>query len=63
MTAFPNRSLSLMEDIARGSTNEILLTRKGYLLATRESERAELILRQLQTTMEDSSIQYGYMTK
>jgi len=61
MTAFSNRSLSLMEDIARGSTNEILLTRKGYLLATRESERAELIL--LQTTMEDSSIQYGYMTK
>eukprot|EP00977_Amphora_coffeiformis_P019336 scaffold7168_cov182-Amphora_coffeaeformis.AAC.5 len=47
MTTFSNRSLTLMEEIARNSSNRIDMTRKGYLLATRDSKRADRILQQM----------------
>lgn len=36
MTAFTNHSIDLMEDLARANGNSINMTRRGYILATRE---------------------------
>ena len=38
MTAFTNMSIDLMEQIARDSSNVFNMTRRGYLLATRDRE-------------------------
>lgn len=38
MAAFTNRSISLMEDIARESANRIAMTRRGYILCTRQDD-------------------------
>lgn len=46
MTAFTDHSTELMEDIARRTGNRIRMTRRGYVLATREA-RPETLLRQL----------------
>ena len=46
MAAFTDHSTDLMEDIARRTNNRIHMTRRGYLLATRE-EKPEELLRQL----------------
>ncbi len=43
MTAFTDHSIDLMEEIARASDNRIHMTRRGYALATRESDPAKLI--------------------
>lgn len=43
MTDFTNRSISLMEDIATESDNRIAMTRRGYVLATRNSDITPLI--------------------
>ena len=43
MTAFTNTSIELMEQIARDSRNVLHMTRRGYLLATRESNIDSLI--------------------
>lgn len=38
MRAFTDRSIDLMEDIARDTDNRIQMTRRGYVLATRETD-------------------------
>ena len=43
MTAFTDLSISLMEEIARASSNDIHMTRRGYALATRRTDIGELI--------------------
>ncbi len=43
MVAFTNRSIDLMEEIARASGNRINMNRRGYALATRESNIDPLI--------------------
>lgn len=48
MAAFTDHSTDLMEDIARRTDNRIHMTRRGYLLVTRE-EKPEELLRQLHT--------------
>ena len=48
MAAFTDHSTDLMEDIARRTDNRIHMTRRGYLLVTRDEEPDEL-LRQLDT--------------
>ncbi len=50
MTQFTDRSIDLMEEIAQRTDNRINLTRRGYVLATRNSE--------LNTLM--SELEYGY---
>src|SRR5437870_13641479 len=39
MTAFMNRSIDLMEEIARATGNRINLNRRGYLFATGEESK------------------------
>src|SRR3954464_14774286 len=39
MTAFMNRSIDLMEEIARATGNRINLNRRGYLFATGEERK------------------------
>ncbi|MGY8707866.1 FAD-dependent oxidoreductase [Bradyrhizobium sp. 18BD] len=46
MAAFTDHSTDLMEDIARRTDNRIHMTRRGYLLVTRDNQPDEL-LRQL----------------
>ena len=46
MTAFTDHSIGLMEAIARRTDNRLHMTRRGYLLATREG-KPEALLRQL----------------
>ncbi|MGB1012386.1 MAG: NAD(P)/FAD-dependent oxidoreductase, partial [Thiolinea sp.] len=48
MTAFTDHSIDLMEAIARESNNRIHMTRRGYVLATRSADPAQL-LDELQT--------------
>ena len=43
MVAFTNRSTDLMEEIARDSGNRINMNRRGYALATRETDIDELV--------------------
>lgn len=43
MTAFTDHSIDLMEAIARQSGNHIQMTRRGYVLATRETDPAPLL--------------------
>ncbi|MCC7426312.1 MAG: FAD-binding oxidoreductase [Alphaproteobacteria bacterium] len=43
MTAFTDDSTTLMEEIARASGNRINMTRRGYALATRRAEPADLL--------------------
>jgi hypothetical protein len=43
MTEFTDRSISLMEAIARDTGNRIHMTRRGYALATRRERPADLI--------------------
>jgi glycine/D-amino acid oxidase-like deaminating enzyme len=43
MAEFTNRSISLMEDIARESNNRIGMTRRGYILCTRQDDVQKLI--------------------
>lgn len=43
MVAFTNRSIELMEQIARDSGNRINMTRRGYALATRRKDISELV--------------------
>ena len=43
MTAFTDLSISLMEEIARASSNAICMTRRGYALATRRTDIGELV--------------------
>jgi glycine/D-amino acid oxidase-like deaminating enzyme len=43
MTAFTDDSTTLMEEIARATGNRIRMTRRGYALATRRAEPADLI--------------------
>lgn len=50
MSQFTDRSIDLMEEIALSTGNRINLTRRGYVLATRETE--------LDTLM--SELEYGY---
>lgn len=38
MAAFTNRSIDLMEDIARASDNRIAMNRRGYILCTRKDD-------------------------
>ena len=46
MTAFTDRSIDLMEDIARQTDNLINMNRRGYLLATR-SDNTEKLMQEL----------------
>src|SRR5436190_14615650 len=41
MTAFMNRSIDLMEEIARATGNRINMSRRGYLFATGEESKVE----------------------
>lgn len=43
MVAFTNRSIDLMEQIARETNNVLHMTRRGYVLVTREHEIDELV--------------------
>lgn len=43
MVAFTNRSIDLMEDIAQDSGNRINMNRRGYALATRDTNIDELV--------------------
>lgn len=43
MANFTNRSIDLMEEIARATDNRIQITRRGYCLVTRRSEPDDLI--------------------
>jgi D-arginine dehydrogenase len=43
MTEFTDRSIDLMEAIARDTGNRIRMTRRGYVLATRSADPRELI--------------------
>ena len=43
MVAFTNRSIDLLEDIARDSANRINMNRRGYALVTRNREIDELV--------------------
>lgn len=43
MVAFTNRSIDLMEEIAQGSGNRINMNRRGYALATRETDIDPLV--------------------
>ena len=43
MAAFTNRSIDLMERIARRTGNRIAMTRRGYAVATREPDIDELV--------------------
>jgi len=43
MVAFTNRSIDLMERVARDSANQINMNRRGYALATRETNIDELL--------------------
>lgn len=43
MVAFTNRSIDLMEDIARNSGNRINMNRRGYALSTRDKNIDELL--------------------
>jgi glycine/D-amino acid oxidase-like deaminating enzyme len=45
MTAFTDYSIDLMEAIARESRNRIHMTRRGYVLATRQADPAPLLER------------------
>jgi D-arginine dehydrogenase len=46
MTAFTDHSISLMEGIARKTNNRLHMTRRGYLLCTREAD-LDALIRQL----------------
>ncbi|MDB4222164.1 FAD-binding oxidoreductase [Granulosicoccus sp.] len=50
MSNFTDRSIDLMEQIAAATDNRINLTRRGYVLATRNSEPDELL----------AELEYGY---
>jgi hypothetical protein len=39
MTAFMNRSIDLMEGLARATDNRINLNRRGYVFATAEASK------------------------
>jgi len=54
MAAFTDHSTDLMEDIARRTDNRIHMTRRGYLLVTRE-DRPDELLRQLHAGYGDSA--------
>lgn len=43
MATFTDRSIDLMEDIARESNNRIAMTRRGYILCTRNTQVQSLI--------------------
>lgn len=43
MTAFTDHSIGLMEDIARETGNRLCMTRRGYLLCTRDAKPEALI--------------------
>src|SRR5579872_5672157 len=43
MTAFTDYSIDLLEAVARESGNRIHMTRRGYVLATRESDPSALL--------------------
>ena len=43
MTAFTDHAIGLLEDIARASGNRIRMNRRGYVLATRQSQPDALI--------------------
>ncbi|MBV9113934.1 MAG: FAD-binding oxidoreductase [Hyphomicrobiales bacterium] len=43
MTAFTDYSIDLLESIARESVNRIHMTRRGYVLATRQADAAALL--------------------
>ena len=43
MVAFTNRSIDLMEEIARDSGNRINMNRRGYALATRKTDIDDLV--------------------
>jgi len=47
MVSFTNRSIDLMEEIAKGTDNKINMTRRGYALVTRNTDISDL-LKQLQ---------------
>jgi len=51
MTAFMNRSIDLMEEIARTTDNRINMNRRGYLFATAEASKVSW-LRELALTAE-----------
>ena len=54
MVAFTNRSIDLLEDIARESGNRINMNRRGYALATRETTIDDLVA-QLHEGLGDSA--------
>ena len=43
MTSFTEHAITLLEDIARGSSNRIGMTRRGYVLATRRPDPSGLL--------------------
>lgn len=54
MVAFTNRSIDLMEEIARESGNRINMNRRGYALATRETN-IDLLVQQLHDGLGDDA--------
>lgn len=54
MVAMTNRSIDLLEDIARHTNNQINMTRRGYALATRE-RRIDSLVEQLHTGLGDEA--------
>ena len=55
MVEFTNRSIDLMEDIALATDNRINMTRRGYALATRNSDIDDLV-QQLHDGLGDSAV-------
>src|SRR5205814_6654757 len=48
MVAAMNRSIDLLEDLARGSGNVFRMNRRGYLFATADADRASRFIRRAQ---------------
>src|SRR3954466_11174964 len=49
MTAFMNRSIDLVEEIARTTNNRINLNRRGYVFATADKSKIEFLQTMAQT--------------
>ena len=54
MVAFTNRSIDLLEDVARDTGNRINMNRRGYALSTRSSNIDEMV-EQLHVGLGDSA--------
>jgi glycine/D-amino acid oxidase-like deaminating enzyme len=55
MVRLMNRSIDLMEEMARGTGNAFRLNRRGYLYVTADPERAEILLQAAERTAREGA--------